>query len=376
MSVRDIMHELLQPGETLIVGGRRGHGKTATSISIVQNALEGEYGHDNVQVITNIAFGRIPPGGGRPVEDYPPGVFHEDTMAGTLRRVGKILREFGPGGCTILWLLDEAQNYMLSDENSKKENLVLKKYIGNARKFDICNVFLTPTVDNLAPRFRCFPTGDDKSGYCTAQLIKDKNWGATVAGGRADPRSITFVRTDPRSDYLPLYIRPTSWVRGICDGAPPGSYGYDTKSMATFSVGENEHGIPFVFDDFMKVTSKGLSHEVPDRIDEYFERWDEEGSDDEQQLPGADHGRIRIADQCRRMGRMRDMGLTWRQIAVIEGEIETTLKSRYGKWSSSESGRASNPTNDDGMPVAGAYIYNLNKEGGFGPLPSSAGGEE
>ena len=379
MNAREFLFELLQPGETIVVAGRRGHGKTATVMSMAQHAVEGDYGHDEVEIITNIVFGRVRRGG-KPVEDYPDHVHHEDTLAGTLRRAGEIIREYGSGGCTILWLLDEAQNYMMADENGKKENLALTKYLGNARKFDICNVFMTPTLNNLTPRVRCFPTGESKSGYCSAQMIKDKELARNVVGNRTDPRSITFVKTGPDMEPVPIFIKPTSWMRGIYGGLRDCEYGYDTKSMATFSVGENEYGVPFSLEEFLKITSKGLSHELPNKIDEYFDKWDAQGSDKEKELPGEDYGKIRIADQCRRIERARGMGLTWREIAAIEGEAMTTVQSRFykftGDYPSSKQNASRTLTNDETKGNrACADIYNQKREGEARGPSSSAGGE-
>ena len=63
MNAREFLFELLQPGETIVVAGRRGHGKTATVMSMAQHAVEGDYGHDKVEIITNIVFGRVRRGG-------------------------------------------------------------------------------------------------------------------------------------------------------------------------------------------------------------------------------------------------------------------------------------------------------------------------
>lgn len=382
MSSREFMFNLLQPGETIVLAGKRGGGKTATALSIAQHAMDGDYGHRNVEVITNVLFGRVR-AQGAPVEDYPPGVHHEDTLAGTMRRIGEIIREHGSGNCLIIWLLDEAQNFMLADMNGSKENMALTKYLGNARKFDVCNMFLTPAINNLTPRVRCFPTGESKSGYCSAQLQKDPGRAREIVGGKVDPRSITFVKTDAESPPSPIYIKPTSWIRGIYSrGLEPGSYGYDTKSTAMFSVGENENGVLFSFDQFIRATSGGLSHELPDKISDFFDRWDAEGGEDEAEtLPGEDYNRIRISDQCRRIERMRDLGLTWREISEIEGEAMTTVQSRFykftGKYPSSKSGIASDLTNDEqGEGRTGAYIYNPIRGARSGGSGSSEGGGE
>lgn len=369
--------EILNPGETVILAGKRGGGKTATALSIAQHALQGDYGHENVRVITNILFGRVIKGR-QPVEDYPPGVIHEDTLAGTMRRIGEIIREYGSGNCLILWILDEAQNFMIADQNMGKENQMLVKYLGNARKFDACNFFLTPSINNLAPRVRSFGTGDAKSGYCSCQMQKDPAEARKLAGGDLDPRSITFFRTATDGPWEPVVIRPTSWIRGIYgSGLPDGSYGYDTKSMATFSIGKNDDGVPFNLERFLEVTSKGLSHELPRKIDEYFDSWESEGSDADE-LPGEDYGRIHISDQCRRISRARDMGLTWRQIASIEGEAMTTIQSRFYKFmgepASSKTDIASVLTNDETRGRTGPYIYNPIEERGERGVGSSEEG--
>ena len=193
-------------------------------------------------------------------------------------------------------------------------------------------------------------------------------------------RSITFVRTEAGAQPVPLYIKPTSWIRGIyAKGLEPGSYGYDTKSTATFSIGQNDNGVPFSFERFIMATSGGLSHELPKKIDRFFEEWDAEGSDEQEKLPGEDYGRIRIADQCRRVQRMRDRGMTWREIAAIEDEAMTTVQSRFYKFvggpPSSDSGVASVSTSDEAdKGHAGAYIYNPKRGTGPGVLGSSEGG--
>lgn len=378
MNSREFMYDLLQPGETIVFGGKRGGGKTATALSIAQHAVQGDYGHSHVEIVTNVLFGRVT-GNGEPVEDYPEHVHHEDTLAGTMRRIGGIIGDYGSGNCLIIWLLDEAQNFMMADMNGTKENLALTKYLGNARKFDVCNMFLTPAINNLTPRVRCFPTGDQKSGYCSCQMQKDPTKASEIIRS-VDPRSITFVRTEAGAQPVPLFIKPTSWIRGIyAKGLEPGSYGYDTKSTASFSIGKNENDVPFSFEKFIMATSGGLSHELPKKIRTFFDEWDLEGSDNEQLLPGVDSSRTRISNQCRRIERMRSMGMTWKEIARVEDEAMTTVQSRFykfiGKDPSSNPDIASVLTNDETESGReGAYIYNPKRETGSGGLGSSEGG--
>ena len=327
----EIIQGILQPGETIVLTGKRGGGKTATAVSIAQHAIDGDYGHRNVRVITNVIFGQVRGGGRPPVEAYPPGVIHEDTLAGTMRRVGEILEETD-GDCLIIWLLDESQNFMLADMNGSKENMALTKYLGNARKFGVCNLFLTPALNNLTPRVRCFPTGEAKSGYCSCQMRKDPAHAKTKVPAGMDPKCVTFTRCAAEEREVPIVIRPTRWITDIyARGAKPGTFGYDTRSTATFSVGENEHGIQFKFEDFIKATSGGLSHELPAKIREFFLKWDAEGSDNEEgeALPGVDYIALRTSEQMRRMERMERMELTSRQYSrIVRPVIEQLYPNR------------------------------------------------
>ncbi len=365
MTIADMFREIIRGGETVVVSGKRGAGKTAGAISVAQHAINGDWGHENVLVITNVLFGKVVGGGKQPIEAYPPGVYHEDTLAGTMRRVGSILEDYGSGNCTIIWLLDEAQNFMLADMNGSKENMALTKYLGNARKFDVCNMFLTPALNNLTPRVRCFPTGEAKSGYCSCQIIKDTREAKSIAGSRVDPRNISFIRFDSGEEFQPIYVKPTPWIHDIyTPNAAIGDYGYDTKSTASFSIGENASGTEFSFEKFIKATSGGLSHQLPEKISAFFDQWDSETEDGS--LPGEDPVKVRIRDQCLRIERMRESGLKWGDIAFFEGEIETTLKSRYKKFiklSSSKSEDASISTNDETSACAHAvYIQPIKRK--------------
>lgn len=374
-SYQDFMRRTLAPGQTIVIGGRRGEGKTHAAISLVQNAMEGKYGLDRpVVCITNVVFG-YRTGKSNPVERYPDGVYHEDTLADTLRRTGHILSEYGPNNVTVLWVLDEAQNFMLSDVNASAENLALTRFLGNARKFALCNLFLTPALNNLTPRVRNFPTGDTKSGYCSCQMIKDK---AAAARIRNEGRGIIFYRESAGAEWAPMIIASGSWTKGLYGIDTPG-YSYDTLSTATFSIGENQQGKPFDLGAFIKATSSGLSHEVPARITEWFEKWDAAGLDDG--LPGEDPVQIHIRTQAERIHRMRTLeftdrrgkciDMTWPIIAAIEGEPKTTIEGRYKKWKGSSDVRtASNRTDDETEASAARVNIKPYKEGDEGGISS------
>lgn len=363
-AINEFMRRTIAGGQTLVVAGRRGEGKTHCAISMIQNAMMGDYDLPTpVVCITNVVFGQAVAGSPMPIEGYPPGVYHEDTLAGTLRRTGEILTEYGPGNVTIVWMLDEAQNFMLADFNAAKENLALTKFLGNARKFGLCNIFLTPAINNLTPRIRCFPTGDEKSGYSSCHFLKDRARAERISGGR-DGRNITFYRESATLDYQPIAIKSGSWTRGLYGGKlPAGAYSYDTLSTATFSIGENENGVAFDLGSFIKATSSGLSHEVPRKITAWFNEWDAAGAD----LLGEDPIIIRTREQVTRIQRARERGIKWDAISYIEGEIDSTLRSRVKVYETRTAEIVEKMANRETASGARADIYNPNKKGGGEP---------
>lgn len=328
-----LMADMIAAGQTVAVAGRRGAGKTFLTTSIMQRAVEGEYELSRpVVAITNIVFAKKEDG--VLVEEYPPGVRHADTMAETLRTACGILEEYGPGNVTIMWVLDEAQNYMLADQNAAAENLALVKFLGNARKFDMCNWFLTPAFNNLVPRIRCFPEDENKSGYCSYRIFKDRQAASDIAAGtNLDPRAITFYTNRPDMVPQPIIIKGTSWTKGI-DRIRSGEYSYDTKATAMFTVGENANGAQFDLASFIKATSSGLSTQVPRKAAEWFAAWDAKGGEKEEasaEEDGENSAYLALREQCLRVSRMRQLGIKWADCAVIE---DTTVNALRGRMSS------------------------------------------
>lgn len=368
------MRKIIYAGATIIISGDRGGGKSHVAISIAQNAIEKRYNLDlPVVCITNMVFGRCT--SGEPIEGYPDKVFHEVTLAGTLRRIGQILLEYGWGKVIIIWILDEAQQFMLSDMNGTKENLALVKFLGIARKFGLCNIFLTPALNNIVPRIRSLK-GDEKTpaGYCSCQMMKDEAAARKISKGRYDPRCITFHRENANERYSPMIVDSTSWTTGFeGNRLRIGEYSYDTGSTASFSIGKNDNGVEFDLMEFVEKTSTGMSHQIAKNIIDYFEVWDSMGLDDE--LPGEDSVKIQLREQNMRVDRMRQMGIKWDDIARIEGTIKTTIQSRYAKFQSEEgsskNNSASKKTNDENGVVCGPVYIQPNKEkDGVGPVSS------
>lgn len=263
--------DYFRPGVRHIVDGTTGSGKTYTVISLLQDLVTGRHPRlGTVVAATNIVMTRRTPSG---IEvAYPPGMYPLTTFAEFMRLTGRLLREHGMGRITILMALDEAQNFMLSDQNGSAENLALVKFMANIRKFGICTLFLTPTIRNLVPRIRNFPDDPTAPGSLNVYWHKDPR-AAELAVGHARARDAALVQLSALEPAFPYLVHGTSWT------VPPdrlavGQYGYDTLSAADFAVGQNRNGVAFDIKEFLSYCSGKASFEIPKAIEDFFAEWD------------------------------------------------------------------------------------------------------
>ena len=68
---------------------------------------------------------------------------------------------------------------------------------------------------------------------------------------------------------------------------------------------------------------------------------------------------------------MRDMGIKWREIGMIEDEPPTTLKSRFKVYSSKMENSSKTDEDEEDSKDTGGYIQPYKGEGGPGPAASS-----
>lgn len=368
--LKEFVRDKFIPGRMNIIYGPKGDGKSFAALSIAQNIMEGHYGHENVAMITNILMGRVT-SGKYPVKGAPPGVFYEDTIAGSMKKVGEILDEYGRG-CMILWLLDEAQNFMMADQNAAKENQAMKMFLANTRKFGMCNFFMTPALGNLGPRIRNY-SFDKVSGYCNFQWMKSRTRAEKIAPRGMDYRDIIFVRGDGKDvdpvNYKPVVISPGTWGRDLYSdkSLKPGDYAFDTLSTADLKMGQNAKGEEFNFYKFLEATSGDLSHKVPEKIADFFAKWDEEGTTD-----GNKQVYISQEYQMQIIHKMRQHNIPYQTICDIMGMPYSTLYNRYRLWIKNQApSELSNCPQESPAPV---YINPIEGEekGFFDPLESES----
>lgn len=281
-----------RPGVRHIFDGTTGSGKTFTVISLMQHLIRGEIDTGTkVVAITNVVM--VKREHGRLVQGYPRGVYPMRSFAEMMRLVGDLLREHGMGRITILMVLDEAQNFMLADQNAARENLALVKFMANIRKFGICTVFMTPTRKNLAPKIRNFADDPSSPGNLNVYWHKDLR-AAEILVGRGMARDTAIVQMSSEEEPFPIVVAPGSWTKPL-DRLEEGEYGYDALSAADFEMGSNAHGIQFDIKRFLNRCSGVASFEIPQAIGDFFEAWDREGASGEDETDPA----VRIRNDVR-----------------------------------------------------------------------------
>jgi len=312
---------LFSPGKNYITDGERGGGKTHHAVAMGETLIKRrDPPWGKVVMLTNIIFLRKTASG--LIHESPPGVHHVTTMKEMLLKIGEILKLHGRN-VTILVILDETQNFMLSDVNADKVNLALIRWFGTARKFNCVTWLISPVINNFVPRVRNF-YNDGKPGYMSGMFRKDNAMARRLIEhdrSHYQPRDYTTLQYGANGVPRLLFIPRTSWTRSA-DELKDGEYCYDQLSSADFSLGDD-----FEIKDFVKAVSLVPSHEIADVIITFFEQLTA-AKETEDQAAAAN---IRIAGMLR-VDRMRRMGFAWSKISNIEGVPETTLKRRYGKY--------------------------------------------
>ena len=343
------------------------------AIALAENVLKGKLpcATEKVVIMTNVVMEkRISSAPDGFAQAYPPGVQPFSTFIDLLREIGKALKKHGMGKVTIIVILDEAQNYMLSDQNGRPENLALSKFMGNARKFGVCSLFITPTRKNLVPRIRGFEDSDE-AGYCRVEWKKDRNFAKDYVsrfGLDVDPKDIVTIRMSDLDEPIPIWVPSSSWTKDP-DKSKIGDYVYQTLAAADFSLGENTNGVRFDIDDFLKSVSGRSFRKMPDIIEDYFFEFDmrmpPKGKGKE---AAPEHPFLRHSIQCEAIDAMREDGVQWKKIAEWFREDEGTIRARYKKFFELYPGRKSEKVKSEKASPGRVYIKpNIREKAGGDP---------
>jgi len=340
----DLYHFLFVPGQSFITDGQRGSGKTHHAVAIAWQLLNGKQpkgAKHKYVLLTNVIFLRKTKNG--TVKETPENVFHVTTMKAMLRQIGEILMEYGRD-VRILLLLDEAQNFMMSDINSDKVNLAIIRWQGTARKFNCSTWFLSPTVKNFVPRIRNYED-DDEPGYMNGKWRKDiprARKAIEDLGLDCEPRDLITVQYGRYGKVRMIPVPTCPWCRSI-EEIEVGEYCYDHLASADFTLGED-----FDIKPFITAVSDVPSDKMAATILEYFEKLD--AGEDGEDVP-VDQLIIRHSLECAH--RAKDLDLTGcrklsdEKLAYIFGLTPTSFRRYRAKWLSTKGGGISEEGVDD-----------------------------
>jgi hypothetical protein len=265
--VASFVKDVFRPGAVLVSYGMRGGGKTHCAVSFCQRLIEGYWPDTpkHVEVITNVIFVRRGESGFR--TEAPPHVHMIRGMREVFPIIVDALERHGRKDTLIILLLDEAQNFLLGDDNSRTEMASsMKKFCGIIRKFNLCLWLISPAMRNLGPAFRNFLDADTDPGNVNATLQKDTAKARRFISSKKlemDPRSVVFVRTGAKGRVTPLPVPTSTWTRDP-DAVAIGDYVYDNLSSADFEVGD------FPFREFVQHISGRSSYELVGAVREFY----------------------------------------------------------------------------------------------------------
>ena len=266
--IDNFVKSIFKPGAVVVSYGMRGGGKTHCAVSFCQMMIDGKYPGmpQHVVLVTNVIFVRRREDGGFDTAS-PPGVYTIHKMRDLFPIVVKALEEHGRKDTMVILLLDEAQNFLLGDDNGKTEMAAsMKKFCGIIRKFNLCLWLLSPAMRNLGPAFRNFLDADTDPGNVNATLQKENREAErflAANGLKADPRSVVFVKTGEREKPSPIPVPTVSWTRDP-ETIAPGEYVYDHLSSADFDIGD------FPFREFVQYISGRSSYEMVQAIKDFY----------------------------------------------------------------------------------------------------------
>jgi hypothetical protein len=317
----DLLKFLFAPGKNYITDGERGGGKTFQAVAYAEMLIKRKHPPwGRIVLLTNIIFLQKTASG--MIKATPPGVFRATTMKGMLQKIGEILKLHGRD-VTILVILDEAQNFMLSDVNADKVNLALIRWFGTARKFQCVTWLISPTIKNMVPRVRNF-YNEENPGYMNGIFRKDSARAKHfVEKFRPDtsPRDYTTLQYGDEGLPRLLQIPKASWTRSP-EELGEGEYCYDQLSSADFSLGDD-----FEIKDFVNAVSDVESEKMAAAILDFF-AGKTAAAETEGQAAAA-NARI---ERMLRVDRMRRMKISWANIAVIEDMSEPTVRRWYKNY--------------------------------------------
>ena len=320
----EVVRDIFKPGAAIVSCGNRGGGKTHCAISYCQRLMEGYFTGTpkHVFLLTNVIFVKKVPTTVHPkgfLTESPKGVYTVKTMREIFPIIESILDRYGRQDTLIILLLDEAQNFLLGDENNRSDMAVsMKKFCGIIRKFRLAIWLISPAMRNLGPAFRNYLDADNDPGNVNCTFEKDKNRAIEYLNSRdsdMDYRSITFVKQGQHEEEMILPVPTSAWTRKPED-IQMGEYVYDNEASAFFDMGE------FPFNDFVMHISGKSSYDMGDAISEFYRTLESQDAGEDVETDKVK--KIRLAYAKEIAPKLRKL-IKRKYLAPILGVSETTI---------------------------------------------------
>lgn len=273
----ELLERIYKPGSviasTAIMGGGKSHFAIGTAQWNVQTRPE-------VHLLTNIIFIRcigykyLDDGGHVPVweKHWPDGVTFIDTMEALFQQTAEILTD--DPAAVIIVLLDEFQNFIISDNPTDKLSQAFLRYIANLRKFHHVLQCISPSIRNIPKRIRQFKDDPGYAGYLSAHFFKSKyevDEFNRHHGSAFSEKEITLLKMSYDDKWPRMLAVPvTEWCQPWevdPEAVQKGDHLYDHLSSATFETGEG-----FDFGALVKAIGGCPHYEVPGTISAFFEQ--------------------------------------------------------------------------------------------------------
>ena len=335
-NINEFVKGVFKSGAVLVSYGLRGGGKTHCAISFCQRLIENYYPTTpkHVELITNIIFVRreTTEGEKQCSTSFPPHVHLVRNMRQLFPIIEDILKKYGRKDTLIILLLDEAQNFLLGDDNNRGDLASsMKKFCGIIRKFNVCLWLISPAMRNLGPAFRNFLDADNDPGNVNTTFEKnDKRVKRYLITHRLDrdPRTIVYVKNGFLEREQMMYVPTSSWTRDP-ETIAVGDYVYDTLTSAYFEMGD------FPFNDFVNYISGKSSYDMMDAIGEFYKLL-EEGVFGDDSSSGIDPKEIETNVKKEiAMNLRRNTDLKVKEIAKVLLVSDKTISNWTAGWNSS-----------------------------------------
>ena len=326
----EMFASMVSAGEVWLTSGFKGGGKSHTAIAVSEMLVKGIYPSvGTTYLLTNIIFYHKYKN--KLKVEYPPGVFHVETMKDTFWKIYEILSDTEAEGMdrqdiNIILVLDEAQNFIGGDNNSSNASVMMKELLGTIRKFRLLIWFLTPSPQSIGPAFRNWLVDPKYPGNLTAQWKKDLGWNTEYIKKNKlnlSPKELMVVKHYD-SDAKVVRVPVTQWTK-TKETIANGEYCYDHEASATFHVGDD-----FDWEDFNRVLGGTASIDLLPTIHDYFGRSSEKSEEKEDEKTKVERAVLEIA--CK----LRLQGNSWDYIAKTLDVPRKTLTDRIkraGMWS-------------------------------------------